>query len=97
MEYHYTVTVDPADRPAAAALSVVSDIMATGNRGLCAQSDRQPFECISTCSRRLLFAPRLMLERGLQFTARRSLKHDARSAAPLSLRGFICESRMKPA
>jgi hypothetical protein len=40
------------------------------------QLDGQRFERSARCSRCLLFAPRLMLERGLQFTERRRLEPD---------------------
>jgi hypothetical protein len=42
--------------------------MSAGNR------KRQRLERIASCSKPLLFAPRLMLERGLKFTQRRSRK-----------------------
>jgi hypothetical protein len=46
--------------------------MPIGDHRVSWQSDRQRFERSAGRSKRLLFAPRLMLERGLQFTRRRS-------------------------
>jgi hypothetical protein len=40
----------------------------------------------------LLFAPCLMLERGLQFTGRRSRIAQRRLISPSSLRAFVCAS-----
>ena len=57
------------------------------------------FECIRSSTSRikpLLFAPRLMLERGLQFTERRSLSPTTPDH-PLPREVLVCGSQMKPA
>jgi hypothetical protein len=45
----------------------------------------------------LLFAPRLMLERGLQFTRRRSRTAQRRPITPFQARLYLPKSQMKPA